>query len=274
MNRIFKTVLPASILAFSAFSKSVFALPNNQFYTGFNAGVGNQSLQYSNYDNLIGTTTFPANTTINYTKPLNSTVSAPVFVGGLLLGYSQSLGKKYNLEYELSAKSNVGSTSVTDQMQSPFTYSTVALQEYTAQTTIKFPYVFDFALKPTIALTKKLAGYFKAGPSYAQMNTTLNFTHNNALLNEVFSVTNGNHHPNAWGYVVGTGLEWAITKKTSFFSEFNFHQYAATDLKNVTVIDNGSANGQAGVTYTHTIYYYRRVLPYLSSFNIGIHYYF
>lgn len=274
MNRIFKTILSTSIPAFFVFTQSVFALPHDQFYTGFNVGVGNQSLKYSNYDNLIGTTTFPANTTINYTTPLNSTVSSPVFVGGLLLGYARSLGKKSNLNFEFSAKSNVGSTSLTDQMQSPFSYSSVALQEYTAQTTVNFPYVFDFVLKPTMALTKKLSGYFKVGPSYARMKTTLNFTHNNALLDEVFSVTDGNNNTNAWGYVVGTGLEWSITKRTAFFSEFDFHQYAAKDLENVTVIDNGSANGQAGVVYNHTIYYYRRVLPYLSSFNVGIHYYF
>jgi len=148
------------------------------------------------------------------------------------------------------------------------------LQEYTAKTTVNFPYTFDLVLKPTVLLTDKLAGYFKVGPSYTHMNTTMSFTNNNALLNQSFNVTNGDQNTNIWGYVVGAGLEWAATERFSFFSEYNFHQYVSTTLNSVTITDNGTANGQAGVTINNTIDYSRKVSPFLSLFNIGVHYYF
>lgn len=274
MHRIFKIILPVSIFAFSTFASSAFALPRNQFYTGFDVGAGIQTLQYNNSYNLNGTTTFPEDTTLNYTTPFNNSVSAPVFIGSLLFGYAEALTQRFNLVYEFSIRSNAGTTAETDQLQSPFGYSSVALQEYTAQTTINFPYMFDLVLKPTMLLTRRLGGYFKVGPSYTNMNVVMRFTHNNALLAENFSVTSGTTSPNIWGYVVGTGLEWAITHRLSIFSEYNFHQYATTTLNTVTVIDNGTASGQAGVTNTNTINYFRKVLPFLSSFNIGLHYYF
>jgi opacity protein-like surface antigen len=274
MNRIFNIILPASVFVFFAFTKSVFAFPSNQFYAGFDIGVGSQALQYNNSTNLTGTSTFPASTTVNYITPFNNSVSSPVFIGSLMLGYAKSLGKTFDLDFEFSARSNAGTTSETDQLQSPFGFSSVALQEYTAQTTINFPYTFDLVLKPTLLFTNKLAGYFKVGPSYTNMNSVMSFTHNNALLNESFNVTNGNNNTNIWGYVVGTGLEWAFTQRFSIFSEYNFHQYATTTLKGVTVTDNGTANGQAGVTINNTINYVRKVLPFLNSFNIGLHYYF
>lgn len=274
MNGIFKILLPVSFFSSLLCAESIVALPNNQFYTGFDVGVGVQTLQYNNYANLIGTTTFPTNTFINYATPLNSSVSSPVFVGSLLLGYAQSLGRRFDLGYEFAVRSNAGTVSETDQLQSPFGYSSVALQEYTAQTTINFPYMFDLALKPMMLFTKKLAGYFKVGVSYADMNTVMNFTHNNALLGETFSITNGNNNIGLWGYTVGAGLEWAITHRLAIFSEYNFRQYATTSLRAVTVIDSGTANGQAGVTNNNTIHYFRQVLPFLSSLNVGLHYYF
>jgi opacity protein-like surface antigen len=273
MNRIFRIGLSVSIFALS-FTQSSFALPCNQFYAGFDVGVGNQNLQYNNSYNLFGTSTFPANTGINYTTPFNTSASSPVLIGSLMVGYAQSFSEIFDLDYEFAVRTNVGSTSETDQLHSPFGYSSVALQEYTAKTTVNFPYTFDLMIKPTVGLTERLAGYIKAGPSVTDLDSTMSFTHNNALLNETFFVSNGDNNPNVWGYVVGTGLELTVTQHISVFSEYNFHQYLSTSLKEVTVVDNGIANGQAGVINNNTINYSRKMSPYLNSFDLGLHYYF
>ncbi|OGT38143.1 MAG: hypothetical protein A3F12_05450 [Gammaproteobacteria bacterium RIFCSPHIGHO2_12_FULL_38_14] len=114
MNKISRIILPASIFAFFAITKSVLAFSGNQFYTGFDVGIGSQTLQYNNSADLTGTTTFPANTTINYTTPFYNSVSSPVYMGGLMLGYAKSLRKNFNLDFEFSVRGNAGSTSETD----------------------------------------------------------------------------------------------------------------------------------------------------------------
>ena len=271
MNRIFKI---AFIFSTAALMHSAFAAQTNMFYVGLSAGAVNQIQQYNNYDYFTGTTNPGATLTYNYTKLFNNSVSSPSFVGTAMLGYSEHVKKKFNLDYEFDVSSNAGTTAETDNMQSPLSYSTVAMQEYTAQTTVNFPYTFDFVVKPALHITKKLSGYIKGGASYANMNTIFTLTKNNSMLPEQFSVTNGNINMNIWGYVVGTGLEFAVTKRFSVFSEYNFHQYSSTTLKGVTITDNGTATGTSGVTNNTTINYYRIILPYFSSINFGVHYYF
>lgn len=267
MTRMLTIILSA---LFFIFTSTVLALPTKKFYGGFELGIGNETLQYSNAYNLIGSA-YPV--TVNYTTPFNHDVSSYIFTGGLMLGYAQSFNGHFGVNYELLAMGNSGNLSATDQMQSPFTYTPAALQEYTAKTSLNLNYAFDFAVKPTVALSNDFTGYLKAGLSNAGLTSSLDITHNNALTNEAYTETSGKTDENVWGYVLGVGLEFALSQRCSLFGEYNFHQYQKTALKTVMITDNGSG-ALPGESVSNTITYTRKVLPYINSLNVGIHYYF
>lgn len=266
MNRILATL---SVLCLTLTS-AAFALPTNKFYTGFEVGVGNETLLYSNSYNFIGSA-YPMS--VNYLTPFNYSLSSYIYTGGLMFGYAKSINKHVDVDYEFSVMGNSGPLSSTDQMQSPFTYTPAALQQYTAKTQLNISYGFDLAVKPAFKVTREFNTYLKAGVANAELISSLNIYHNNALTSNVYNSTGGATRNNVWGYVLGAGFEYALSAKCSIFGEYNFHQYQASELKTVTITDNGSG-ALPGESVTNTITYTRKVSPYLNTFNIGLHYYF
>ena len=261
------TTLPALLFTFNSYA---FVLPTHHLYTGFEVGIGNKTLEYNNSYNLTGSA-YP--TTVNYTTPFKYSVNSSFFTGGIMLGYLQSVNPCFALGYELLGMGNSGSIDSTDNMQSPFTYTPAALQEYTVKTSLHLPYGIDLAVKPMLELSQELVAYIKAGVANAKLTSSTSLTKNNALTDEVFNASSGNTHKNIWGYVLGAGLEFALSTRCSLFGEYNFHQYQQTTLKTIVINDSGSG-ALPGETVSNTIHYSRKVSPYINSFNIGLHYYF
>lgn len=235
-------------------------------YLGADLGVSNWTYRY---DDLLSVAESNDDDTSNAVfQDFDGDVSQPVWFGSLLIGYQHIFNQLYTLAIEFAANTGGQNADVNDQI-------TYVGDESTLETSVNVDYSFDLVVKPGIFLTDTVLAYFKFGGSYAHLKNDFDMIHNTIATfdSNDFALYAENDDVNLWGYVAGVGIEKAVIKNLTVYTEYDFRYYDKTDLHDVTFQDNVTSS-ITGITTDSIASYDREVRPWANSFKLGLRWYF